>query len=360
MKSFYKYTLLLLLIPALAVANNGKKGKYTKEKKLNKEFTVNATAGLLVDNSYGNIDIATWNENRTVIEVTITTNGDNEEKVQEKLDEITVEFSGNGSLVTAKTIFKNSKGSWSWWSNNKSNVNMEINYKIKLPVKNTVDLNNDYGAINLDRLEGTAKIGCNYGQLIIGELLGDNNYLNFDYTDKSTIAYMKSGKINADYSGFTLEKTEKLELNADYTNSEILEVKSLNYNNDYGKIHVGNAKDVIGQGDYLSHSFDRISGSLNLNADYGSIKIERVTSTAKDITINADYTGVRLAFEAGYSFDFIARLSYASLKGEEDLNVTKSDKDYTSKTYEGYHNIKNSGNKININSSYGGVTFKKI
>jgi len=361
MKSLYNYIFLLVLIPVVSFAHNDPwKGKYTKEKKVKKEFTVNANAGLRVDNSYGNLDIVTWDQNRTVIEVSIKTNGDDEEKVQEKLDEISIDFSGNGSLVTAKTIFKDSKGSWSWWGNNKSKVNMEINYTIKLPVTNTVDLSNDYGAISIDQLKGTAKIGCNYGQLIIGELLGDNNYLNFDYTDKSTIAYMKSGKINADYSGFTLERAENLELNADYTNSEILDVQSLNYNNDYGKIHVGQAKDIVGRGDYLSQSFDVIKGDLNLNSDYGNIKIERLASSARNITLNIDYTSVRMGFEAGYSFDFIAKLSYASLKGEGDVTVTKSEKGYTSKTYEGYHNIKNSGNTININSSYGGVTFRKI
>ena len=59
MKQLFNICLLALLIPALVSATNDPKfnGKYTKEKKLKKEFTVNAEAGLTVDNSYGNIDI---------------------------------------------------------------------------------------------------------------------------------------------------------------------------------------------------------------------------------------------------------------------------------------------------------------
>ena len=141
MKLQSKTLLFLFLLPALAFATNGKlKGKYTKEKTVKKEFTVNSNAGLTVKNSYGNIDIVTWNENRTVIEVTIKTNGDNEEKVIERLKEINIEFSGNASLVTAETIFDNKKSGWSWWgSNNKNNVSVEVNYSIKLPINNTVD-----------------------------------------------------------------------------------------------------------------------------------------------------------------------------------------------------------------------------
>ncbi len=361
MKLLSKTLLFLFLFPALAMATNGKmKGKYTKEKTVKKEFNVNSGAGLNVTNSYGNIDIVTWNENRTVIEVTIKTNGDNEEKVQERLKEINIDFSGNASLVTAKTIFNEKKSGWSWWgSNNKNNVSVEVNYSIKLPITNTVDLNNDYGAIHINKLKGNAKINCDYGQLIIGELLADNNYLTFDYTDKSTIGYMKSGRINADYSGFTLEKTERLELTADYTKSEILEAQSINYNCDYGKVIIGKAQEVIGKGDYVNNQIGTVTGSINLNTGYGSIRIDNMASTANNITIKADYTGIKLGFDSSYNFDFIVDLSFASLKGEEDVTVLKSSKDYTNRMYSGYHGKQNSGNTVNINSDYGGVTFNK-
>ncbi|MCH2489151.1 MAG: hypothetical protein MK211_03290 [Flavobacteriales bacterium] len=361
MKLLSKTLLLLFFVPGIVLAHNGEpKGKYTKEKKINKEYKVNANAGLRVDNSYGNIDIVTWNENRTVIEVTITTNGDDEEKVQQKLDEITVEFTANASLVTAKTIFDDTKNSWKIWNSKKNSVSMSIHYRIKLPVTNTVDLDNDYGAINLNRLEGNAKINCDYGQLIIGELLADNNLLSFDYTQNSTIAYMKSGTIKADYSGFSLEKIDDLELAADYTDSKIGEVNNLNYNNDYGKIAIDKVGNLVGRGDYIPNRIGTVTGSLNLNTDYGSIVINKVASTANNVTIKSDYTAVKLGYEAGYSFDFIIKLSFANFKGGNDVTVTNSDKGYTSKNYQGYHNIRNSGNNLNINSSYGSVSLTKL
>ena len=150
MKLICNVIIKALLIPTLAVAAEKRKfnGKYSKEKTLKKEYSVNATAGLMVDNSYGNIDIVTWTENRIVIEVLIRTNGNDEDRVQEKLNNIDVDFSGNASQVTAKTIFKDRKNSsWSWWGKNNKNVHMEINYTIKMPITNSVDLNNDYGGI---------------------------------------------------------------------------------------------------------------------------------------------------------------------------------------------------------------------
>ncbi|MAP54212.1 MAG: hypothetical protein CL605_04855, partial [Altibacter sp.] len=159
---------------------------------------------------------------------------------------------------------------------------------------------------------------------------------------------------------FTLDKAGDIELTADYTNSEIHEARDINYNCDYGKVVIDKARNIIGRGDYVSNKIGTVNGSLNLNTDYGSITIERLTASAGDVTIKADYTGIKLGFDSGYSFDFVVRTSYASVKGEEFVTVTRSDKDYTSKSLEGYHKTQGSGKTMNINSSYGGVTFRKL
>jgi hypothetical protein len=361
MKALFKSLIILLLLPAVAVAGNNDKfkGKYTKEKKLSKEYTVNANAGLRIDNTYGNLDIVTWGQNRTVIEVTITTNGNNEEKVQKRLDDIDVEFSGNGSLVSAKTKIGSGGRSWSWWNNKNNGVSIEVNYVVKVPVTNSLDLSNDYGAINLNESNGNVKISCDYGQLNIGRLNADNNLLSFDYTNNSSIAYMKSGRINADYSSFSLDEVEYLELNADYTKTSIEKVGELNYNCDYGKLNVGDVGTVTGNGDYIPASFDRVSGNFNINSDYGSITVDRLMPAAGDVTIKSSYAGIRLGYDPGYNFDFMVNLSYASLSGKDDLNLRMESKDGSQKSYQGYHGSANSGNTINVRSSYGGVTLKK-
>ena len=125
----YKTLYMLLLVPAFVFANNGKwSGKYTKEKKLHKEYEVSSTATINIDNSYGDIDVVTWNENRVVIDVTITTNGNDEDKVIKKLEGIDVLFDNSPNRVSAKTKFDNNKSWWNWGNNN---VNMKINYVIK-------------------------------------------------------------------------------------------------------------------------------------------------------------------------------------------------------------------------------------
>ena len=359
-KLLYKTAWILFLIPSLVLGNNSEqwKGKHTKEKTIKKEFTVNKDAMLKVDNSYGNIDIVTYSGNTVSIEVNIKTNGNDEDKVQKKLDDITVEFSGSSSLVEAKTKF--GKSSSSWWNWGKNNVNMEVNYVIKLPITNSVDLSNDYGSINLDKLEGRANINCDYGKITTKELMADNNNLNFDYTNNSYFEYVKSGKINADYSGYTVGKTNKLQVNADYTKSVIEVAEDVNYSCDYGSIQIDKANNVTGDGDYLTVRLGDIYKNVDLKADYGSIEIKQMTSNAGNLSIVSDYVGITLGYSSNYNFNFEFDLKNASLRDKEGLEFTKQRVESSEKYYQGYHGSSTSGNSINIKSNYGNVTLKRI
>lgn len=357
----FKYAFILwVLTPVFLLANDNKPdGKYTKEKTIKKEFSVNADALLKVNNDYGNLTITSWNENRIVIEVHIATNGDNEEKVQNKLDEISVDFEASNSLVSARTTYGKQKSNWGWnWGKN-NNVNMQINYTIKLPVKNSVNLDNDYGNIILDRVDGHAKINCDYGRLEIGELRGRNNQLNFDYTSKSTIEYINSGEIKADYSGFTIEKAGNLTLNTDYTNATIENMENLEYTSDYGNIAIGEANNVSGNGDYITVKLGTIHGNVDITADYGSVRIAELAADAGNVAIRTDYTGIKIGYNADYHFDFDITTSYSGVSGKDDFEINISTEKSSNKHYEGYYGSANSGNKVTLNSDYGGISFTK-
>lgn len=359
----FKYIyLVLVLVPFTITANYGNgglKGKYTKEKTIKKEFNVNADALLKVKNSYGNLNLTSWDQDMVMIEVHIKTNGNNEDKVQDRLDEIDVDFDNSSSLVSAITRFGDRNNNWGWKWSKRNNVNVQVNYTIKLPIKNSVSLSNDYGNIYLDRVDGHAKISCDYGKMEIGQLRGRNNELRFDYTSRSTFEYINSAEIIADYSGFTVEKAGDLKVNADYTNAVVKEMGDLNYTSDYGSMEVGEVKSVSGNGDYIGIKLGEVNGSVSITADYGSVKIDRMTPQAGDVNIRSDYTGIKIGYANDYHFDFDISTEYAGVNGLGDFEVQVSKVKSSEKYYNGYHGKDNSGNVIRIDSEYGGVTFFK-
>ena len=61
MKTIFNIIMLALLVPAVRYCNGDLNGRHTKTKKVNKTYNVSATDMLTIDNSYGNVDISTWN-----------------------------------------------------------------------------------------------------------------------------------------------------------------------------------------------------------------------------------------------------------------------------------------------------------
>ena len=342
------------------VEKNEFNGKHTREKKIKKEFNVSANSNLSIDNSYGNVDITTWDENRVVIEVIIKTNGNDEEKVQEKLEEINVDFDQSSASVSAKTRF--SKEERSWWKSlvgGFDNVNMEVNYIIRAPERNNLDINNDYGGIYIDKTTGNTKISCDYGKMDIGELRGRSNYLYFDYTRSSRIGYVTNAEINADYSDYEIEEAEELLISADYSKSKIGKVTKMTFNCDYGSVEVDKVKVLEGNGDYLTTKINRVFTALDLNLDYGSLSIEKIIKGIRKVEINTDYAGIKLGYDREMSFQFDVKTSYGGIKGLEGLEIQKRDQQNSSNSVSGYYGSQNSDTQINISTSYGSVNFNK-
>jgi hypothetical protein len=284
--------------------------------------------------------------------------GSNEGKVMDKLNDIDVRFSNSPSMVSAETMFGKKKNN-SWWSWGNNNLKIEVNYVVKIPKTNNIEISNDYGGINVDQLIGRAELSCDYGKITTKELMADNNSISFDYSNGCYFEYIKSGTIRADYSSYTVSKANSLEISADYTKSTVEAVEDLVYNCDYGSINVDNINNLTGNGDYLTVRLGNVYKNVSLKADYGSIKIDKMASNAGNVEIQTDYTGITIGHDKDYSFQFEIQLEYASLRNSDDFEFIKSRIESSEKYYLGYYGDPSSSNKVTINSEFGSVTFKK-
>lgn len=357
-----KTLIVLLLMPTLIIAsvNPNKAAKHKKEKTIKKSFNVNSDAKFGITNRYGNINIVTWNENRIEAEVIITVEGSNEDKVNKRLDQLDVAIQSAPHKVTLITAFEGNSYDRSWWnSKTRGNVKIEVNYIVKIPITNSVRLTNDYGSINIGKLEGDADIRCDYGKITTKELMGKNNNLSFDYSQGCYFEYIGGGEIDADYSEFTVAKAKNIDLSADYTQSKFEVVEDLSYECDYGSLSAEKANNVTGNGDYLTVVLGDIYKNVSIEADYGSIKIGKMSANAGNITINSDYTGITIGYDSAYQFNFEMNLEYASLSGDDGLEFNKRREESGEKYYSGYNGSSNSGNRIKINTEYGSVKLNR-
>lgn len=353
MKTLYKIIVILFLIPMAVMANGNDLGKYSKQKAIKKAYIVNPDAGIDITNSYGNVYVTTWNEDKIELDILIKVTGDREEWVNKKIDDINVDIDALKNLVTAKTVIANNSGKGSG-----KNSTIEINYTIKIPKNGGVKLYNKYGDIITTDLFAATNIKCKYGKITLGKLNSSNNQIDIEYCNKSSVDYAKTATISADYSGLAMNDFGNVVLNADYTDISFVSGSNLKYDCNYGKLNFGKIVNLEGNGDYLTIRVNDISNNLKVGTSYSKLTVENVAAKAGNIQVNSEYTGIDINYNPGYNFDFDISLKYANLKYDGDLEMNSKQETSFNKSYKGYY--KKSGvNKITITSEYGNVDLSK-
>ena len=352
MKKQYKTLIVLLLLPMAIMANGLDLGKYTKQKTIAKAYIVNPDAGIDVKNSYGNVFVTTWNEDKIELEVLIKVTGDSEDWVSKRLDGIDVDIEALKSMVTAKTQISKSGSSGS------RNSSIEINYTVKIPKNGTVKINNQYGSIITTDLLSNTNLNCQYGKLTLGRLGGNSNIIDIDYCSKSTIDYVKNATIHADYSGLTINEYGKISLNADYTDINFINGTDMKYDCSYGKLVFGKVNTLDGDGDYLSIRVNEVANQLKINTEYSKINVDKIDSKMNSIAVTSAYTSVSMDYDANSSFDFDVNVKYANFNYSKDLEINSKQESGFTKSYQGYYR-KSGENKIVIRSQFGSVNLNK-
>jgi hypothetical protein len=341
MKKLYSLILLLFLT---GISNATEyQGKHNKQKTIKKTVDVNATATLAVENKYGNVFVTTWDQDKIDIEVIVTISGDDEKWVNARLASINVEFAGNSSSYSAKTIFDEQK-------NYGKKSSMEINYTIKIPKKGNLKVENNYGNIITHELFGSTDILCKYGKVTLGKL---NNYLNtiqIEYCSKSNIERINNGNVIAKYSDLQINEYTSLDLTSSYTDVVLTKGTHLKYVSKYGKLSIGSVVNIVGSGDYLTVKISELNGSIGINTKYSNFTIASISPAAGDLRFNIEYTNIFLNYNYGYSFNFDISIKYGNFKSDATLEYTSQIETNTSKRYKGFYK-KNGVNQVTINSS---------
>lgn len=353
MKTLFNTIIALLILPAALLAHEGEAQKYSKQKSIKKAYIVNADAGIDISNSYGNVYVTTWAEDKIELDILIKVSSDKEDWAIKKLDDINVDIEALKSLVTARTVFSNGAGKVSTKNNS-----IEINYTIKIPKNGSVKINNKYGDIITTDLFAATNFKCQYGKITLGKLNGSNNVIDIEYCSKSTVEHLKAGTISADYSGLNMNDFGNVVLNADYTDINFRDGNNLKYDCNYGKLKYGKVENIEGSGDYLSINIGEISSNLKVNTKYSKLTVDNVTAKAGDIQVNSGYTTVGISYNPAYAFDFDIKLKYANFRHDGDLEINSKEEKTTSKNYEGYYK-KTGVNKITIVSDFGNVNLNK-
>lgn len=339
-----KCSLFIFFIPLFAFAgNDGERA----EKKIHHEFSIQPDGYVVLNNKYGNLDIAIGKGNEVKIDVTISVETSSEKKAQEALDRIDVNFEEGNNRIEASTEIETSSGWLSWFNTGK--LQTRINYQVLVPADVYLQLTNKFGDIFVESTNRDLKIELAYGNIRLGDI-NSNLDMHMSYSE-GNISQIHNGDIELSYSNLAMEdgndiqmnnkyaelkagSLHKLNLVSSYSNLRAVFVSQMDYEGKYDDISIERAGSVNAETGYTGIAIDEFEGNGKFDMRYGDLQILGIGKGFSKININTSYTGVELDFNPDAAYTVDAETNYCDIS-HPDLKISEDSQRESSNTLKG-------------------------
>lgn len=347
----------LLIIPLLLLTVT-LSGQESVTKEFHKEYAAGANTTLEISNRYGDVKIESWDKDQVVIDVKVKVEMSNREKAEKYLSYIDVTFSEGNNLISAKTTIDDNFN-FSGWGN--GNRRFSIDYTVKMPLKTALNLYNKYGNSFINELHGLVNLDIKYGNITAGKLTrGNEKPIN-----KLVIAYGKGSieeagwfDLNLRYCGsMEINKSQALLLSSKYSKLILGETSSLVGDSRYDNLRIESINNLILDNGYSEVNISTLTKKLEYEGSYGSFTIENIPAGFESIKTDTRYMGVKLGIEESANYYLEAKVSYGSLKYNEDN--FKNERRIIENNSNEVAGVVGKGDsqlsKVNVSASYGSV-----
>lgn len=274
---------------------------FVKKKAINKTYNVSGSDKLNIRNSFGSVEIHTWNKNEIKVDVEIEASSDKENVAQDILDRIQVSDNQSGKDISFKTTIKEEM------KHKSGSSSMTINYSVYMPESNPLFINNEFGSTTIPDYKGEVDLTSKFGTLTTGNLSA---------------------------------------------------VKSIGV--EFGKARLGNIPGGSLSIKYSKASISKISGNVKLNIEFSSKIILNMDNSLNSLDVKASYSSVNLKPIGELSASYTISTSFGSFKnktqvkfnsdddGDDDDHGPKFDHEYNGKSGNGSIPVKVKSSFSNI------------
>lgn len=327
-----------------------------KKKTINKSYNVSAKDKLAISNQFGDVNVSLWDRNEIKIEITITGYGEDDGNAQKYIEAVEIVEMRDNDQITLKTNIDNDQFGKKWgWSNSKKKDGSEerrgvkVDYQVSMPRQNMLAVTNKFGGTSIPEFNAPLKVHSSYGSFKTDKLSGTGKDIDVSF-GSAYIKTIDTGKLKISYSTLTVEHANEL-----------------NLDNDFGSLKIDEIDKITGDIGYSKCTFGTLNESADLKLRFSSgFKFVTIPQTVKNINIDAQYSDVSLPINTNNNFDFDVTVHYGGFKFPSDkttlsVNPDKEEEGKNNwspkftKTYKG--KIGKGGGNIRIKSNFSGVKF---
>jgi len=353
----FKSTLLLILVQVLVISSaHALSEEFSKN--LHKEYDADENTLLIIQNKFGDVEINNWDKNKVTIDVTITVDHHNEQKAKELLGYIQVHFSNSGNTIEAITEIDDQFSKWNTFTFNDNRKEFSVDYKVNIPKRIKLDLQNKYGSVFVNEIDGHASISVKYGNLKVNKITREN--------------VKPLSEVYLAYSNGVIEECNWLNVTLKYSKLEVEEAKALIAITKYSKLYVDNASSIVCESKYDEYRLGKLTNfvasaaytgfeikeiyeKLDFDNRYGSMDVEFVSADFEKITIENEYGNIDIGIDPNASYKIKGYAKYADIDFPSQGRVSRI-KESTSLQIEGLVGTDESTRSVvEIETKYGNV-----
>lgn len=356
-RSVYRIALAAMVI--IIAAANTTAQEVTR--KYSKVFSVSPSTAVVVSNRYGDVNVETWNRNEVSIEVVVTAEMATRDRSERVVEMISIEFSEGDNTVEAKTVLDSR---FSTVTRGSGTSRFKIDYTVRMPGKNDMNITNRYGNVKIDEHPGWVNVNLQYGNLVALRLTRGNvkplNCITLSY-GRATIDEANWLSVVSRYaSDFSIRKVQAMMIDSRYSKFIIDEAGSIVADSKYDNISVKAINNFVAETSYTNVKLSTLNNSLNLVARYGSFEATSVPSGFESLSVDASYCGVTLGIDRNAAYRLEAKVNYGSLSYcDECIDIRRRIVESTSRELIGVARPERNPTAIvNIKSSYASVRLR--
>ena len=350
MKSLVNIGALVCL--TLILNHEGFAGKKDVEKKkvVEKSFNVSGSTTFSVKNSFGRVHIESWNESKIDVKVEVIARKKNDDRAQETLDKIEIDISESSGEVSFTTNFKGQMNK----SNN--NDNFEVNYMVRMPSGNPLNLSNAFGDSFIGDRSGDNDIKISYGDFRIENLKGKSD-VKISFSD-GDIKAVETGEVVIKYSDVNIDRLGMVKLEDSFSDTDIGTAGTIQLTSKYGDLDIDEVVGIKGKASFSDVDIDALEKEAVLETSYGGLSIDDISKDFSVIDIRGKFGGMNLEFSEGTNAIFNVKTKFCEFKdSNSSIEMNYRVKESSSGDYRGVLGNGNGGT-INVVTSYGDVTFR--
>lgn len=282
--------------------------EHRDQRRLKRSFPATLETTLEIQNKYGKVQVVNWDKDSVAFEVEVILNESSASKLRKLKDDVKIDFTGTNTYIIAKTVIQSESGRIASELRSIGNTiagtnkRMEINYMVHIPQYIDVVVNNKFGDIYMDDLEGQLDISLSNGAIKANRILG-NSTISLSFANGS-IKELGSTTMSLSYSDMELGSVGQLDLDSKSSELNVDSVNVVKINSRRDNFKFNHVEYLYGNSSFTQVEVASFLRESDVYMKYGGLVVRHVLPQFTKIFVESEYTDVSLSFDRETTFDF--------------------------------------------------------